>query len=466
MKKLSIIEEKFSDAVRQYDMLSCRSLLVGLSGGADSVALLYLLKKEAVKRGFSLFALHVNHMIRGEEADRDENFCRDLCEKWDSPLKVIKADVPKIALETKTGVEEAARNCRYEAFEAFCRKNSVERIATAHNASDNLETVIFNLARGSSLKGLTGIPAVRGNIVRPLIYCTKKEILEYLGENNIEHVYDSTNSDVDYSRNLIRHKIVPKLLSINPSLENSLSKTVSLLSADERYLEKTASEFNSDKIEDLASLDKAILGRVIKNMYRAASCGGELSFIHVSDVEKLIASGVEHSSISLPCEVLAVIENSRLVFSKESERAAHASYSIPLKLGENIIDEDGSIIFICRENEENTEKTTQTRKYLINKQNIYKISIKASVSFDIINDSLYARSRKDGDRYIFGKMTRKVKKLFSEKKMPLDYRDTIPIIEAGENIVWIPGFPVCDLFSSKNNENSQQIAIYYMKRSL
>ena len=103
---------------------------------------------------------------------------------------------------------------------------------------------------------------------------------------------------------------------------------------------------------------------------------------------------------------------------------------------------------------------------MINKQNIYKISIKASVSFDIINDSLYARSRKDGDRYIYGGITRRVKKLFSERKLPIPYRDTIPIIESKEKVVWIPGFPVSDLFSLKNNENSQQIAIYYMKRSL
>lgn len=466
MKKLSIIEEKFSDAVRDYSMLSCRSLLVGLSGGADSVALLYLLKKEAVKRGFSLFALHVNHCIRGEEADRDEAFCREICEKWDIPLEVVRVDVPKIALKTKTGVEEAARNCRYEAFDDFCRKNSVECIATAHNASDNLETVIFNLARGSALKGLTGIPAVRENIVRPLIYCTKTEILEYLNENGIDFVYDSTNSSVEYSRNLIRHKIVPELLSINPALEASVAKTVSLLRADEDYLNKLTSEFMESDVGSLKTLDKAILGRVIRARYRELSDGEELSFVHVSDVERLIFSAVEHSSISLPHRISARIEGGRLVFSRDIYRTDHSPYNIPLTLGENIIDEDGSIIFICKENEENTEKIMQTRKYLINKQNIYKISIKASVSFDIMNFSLCARSRSDGDRYLFGGMTRKVKKLLSEKKIPLEKRDTLPIIESEGNIVWIPGFPVCDLFSSKNNENSQQIAIYYMKRSL
>ncbi len=466
MKRNSIIEEKFSDAVRQYGMLSCRSLLVGLSGGADSVALLYLLKKEAVKRGFSLFALHVNHKIRGSEADRDEAFCRDLCKSWDIPLEIIRVDVPKIAKESKIGLEEAARNCRYEAFDKFCRENDVERVATAHNASDNLETVLFNMARGSALKGLTGIPAARGNIVRPLIYCTKREILEFLGENEISFVYDSTNSDVDYSRNLIRHKIVPELLLINPSLEDTLSRSVSLLQADSEYLEKVASEFTDDKIDALVSLDKSILGRVIRERYREASGGEELSFVHVSSVISLIENGEAHSRICLPKGICAALEYGRLVFVKETKSRETLPYRIKLSLGENVIDEDGSIIFICKENEENTDKNEETRKYLINKQNIYKISIKASVSFDIINDSLYARNRKEGDRYLYGGMSRKLKKLLSEKKIPLEYRDTLPIIESDSGAVWIPGFPVSDPFSLKNNENSQQIAIYYMKRSL
>lgn len=460
MKKISSVEEKFSDAVRRYSMLSCRSLLVGLSGGADSVALLYLLKKEAVKRGFSLFALHVNHGIRGEEALRDENFCVSLCKSWNIELSVVRIDVPKIAAESKTGLEEAARNCRYAAFDEFCRERGVERIATAHNASDNLETVLFNLARGGALKGLSGIPAVRGNIVRPLIFCSKSEITEYLRENEIDFVYDSTNSDTDYTRNLIRHKIVPELRSINPSLEDTFSRSALLLQSDNEYLEKIAKEFVGGELDELRSLDKAILGRVIKNRYREFSNGKELEHVHVSDVEALIKAGKPHSSISLPDDISAVIENNRLVFLRKNEKKEGAPYFISLSLGENIIPEDNSVIYICKENEENSEKNEHLRKYLINKQNIYKISIKASVSFDIMNFSLSARSRKDGDSYRHGSMTRKVKKLLSEKKLPLDYRDTLPIITSGDNIVWIPGFPVSDAFLPQDNESSKQIAIY------
>ena len=466
MKKASIIEEKFSDAVKRYDMLSCSSLLVGLSGGADSVVLLYLLKKEAARRGFSLFALHVNHMIRGDEADRDELFCRELCKKWDVPFTAVRVNVPEIAEKRRLGIEEAARNCRYEIFGDFCRENSIERIATAHNASDNLETVIFNLARGSSLRGLGGIPAIRENIVRPLIFCTKNEIVEYASENLIEYVYDSTNSDTDYSRNLIRHKIVPELLKINPSAEDALTRMTLLVRQDNDFIEKTAAEFTDMHCESLARLDDALLGRVIKNAYSAAGGREALGYTHICDVKALVISMTEHGRISLPDSISACIEGSRLVFVKKEEEKKTRPYKIELKMGENIIGEDRSIIFICKENEENIEKREEISKYLIKKQNIYKISIKALLSFDIMNFSLSARSKEDGDRYVFGGMTRKVKKLFSEKKLPLEYRATIPIIECGGEIAWIPSFPVSDAFSCERNENFEKIAIYYMKELL
>ncbi len=460
MKKISVCEEKFSRAIKRYDMLSCDSLLVGLSGGADSVVLLYMLKKEAAVRGFSLFALHVNHMIRGEEADRDEEFCRKLCENWEIPFVCERVDVPKLAEKEKCGLEEAARNCRYKIFNRFCAENGIKKIATAHNSSDNLETVLFNIARGSSLKGVCGIPPVRENIIRPLIFCTKTEIIEYAKENLLEYVYDSTNSDTDYSRNLIRHKIVPELLKLNPSAEDALSRMTLILRDDNDFLEKTASQFDDSRIESLLSLDRAILRRVIKNMY--ASCGGngDLSYIHISDVTELISAGVPHSSISLPGGISATIENSRLVFVKSSDREKHSEYRVKLSLGENIIKEDDSVIFICEKKSENCEEIS---KYLIKKQNIYKIFIKATIAFDIMNFSLSARNKADGDRYVYGSMTRSIKKLFSEKKLPLDRRATIPVIESNGKILWIPGFPLADSVSPKLNTSSPEFSVYYMK---
>ena len=460
MKKISVCEEKFSRAIKRYDMLSCDCLLVGLSGGADSVVLLYMLKKEAALRGFSLFALHVNHMIRGEEADRDEAFCRTLCEKWDIPFICERVDVPSLAKKEKCGLEEAARNCRYKIFNAFCKENGIKRIATAHNSSDNLETVLFNIARGSSLKGVCGIPPVRENIVRPLIFCTKSEIIEYAAENRLEYVYDSTNSDTDYSRNLIRHKIVPELLKINPSAEDAVSRMTLIARDDNEFLEKIALAINDNRVDTLMSLDNALLGRVIKNMYLSSGGRSDLSYIHISDVTELISAKVPHSSISLPGGISAVIEDSRIIFVKTERTKDRNDYRVKLSLGENFLPEDDSLIFICEEKDANNEEIS---KYLIKKQNIYKILIKATIAFDIINFSLSARNKADGDKYIYGSMTRSIKKLFSERKLPLETRATIPVIESDGNILWIPGFPVADSASPKKNSSSPRFSVYYMK---
>ncbi|MBE6608541.1 MAG: tRNA lysidine(34) synthetase TilS [Ruminococcaceae bacterium] len=460
MKKISICEEKFSRAVERYDMLSCESILVGLSGGADSVVLLHLLKKEAALRGFSLLALHVNHMIRGEEADRDEAFCRELCKKWEISFTSEKVDIPAIAKREKCGLEEAARNCRYKIFNNFCKENGIKRIATAHNSSDNLETVIFNIARGSSLKGVTGIPAVRENIIRPLIFCTKSEIIEYAAENRLEYVYDSTNSDTDYSRNLIRHKIVPELQKLNPSVEDAISRMTLLVRDDSDFIEKEAAKFSDSKTESLLSLEPAILRRVIKNMYSSYGGKGDLSYTHISDVISLISANIPHSRISLPGNISAAIENSSLVFISDLKNKERKNYKLRLSLGENVIEEDNSIIFICEEKDENSEEIS---KYLIKKQNIYKILIKATIAFDIMNFSLFVRNKEDGDKYVYGKMTRNIKKLFSEKKLPIEDRATIPIFESDGNILWIPGFPTADIVSPKINQTAPKFSIYYMK---
>ena len=460
MKKISICEEKFSRAIESYNMLSCDSLLVGLSGGADSVVLLHLLKKEAATCGFSLYALHVNHMIRGEEADRDEEFCRSLCEKWEIPFVCERVDIPAIAKREKCGLEEAARNIRYKIFSKFCDEKRIKRVATAHNSSDNLETVIFNISRGSSLKGVCGIPPVRESIIRPLIFCTKNEIIEYASENQLEYVYDSTNSDTDYSRNLIRHKIVPELQKLNPSVEDAVSRMTLLSRDDSDFLEKMASKFCDNKTKSLLSLDMAILRRVIKNMYSSSGAKGDLSYTHISDIISLISTGAAHSRISLPGGVCAAIENDSLIFTKDIKKDVPKGYKIKLSLGENIIDEDNSLIFIC---EEKDEKNEEISKYLIKNQNIYKISIKATIAFDIMNFSLFARSKEDGDRYVYGNMTRSIKKLFSEKKLPIEYRATIPLIESEGNILWIPGFSCADLVSTKLNQGLPKISIYYMK---
>ncbi len=213
-------------------------VLVAFSGGADSMALLHVLYELKEQLGIEVSAAHFNHGIRGEEAQRDERFCREFCQKLGVEFFVGRADIPALAKAKKLGLEECARQERYSFL------NSVlpgAKIATAHSLSDCEETFLFNLARGSALKGLCSIPPVRENIIRPLISCSRAEIEAYCKENNLPFVTDSTNLSDEYTRNFLRHKIVPELKKINPCFDSAFSRCVESVREDEDLLSQLAS---------------------------------------------------------------------------------------------------------------------------------------------------------------------------------------------------------------------------------
>lgn len=213
------------NAVARYNMpLSGRTVAVGVSGGADSMALLHVLLELKDEFGMKIIACHVNHGIRGETADRDEKFVVEACKKLGVEVRVLRADVPGTAKKMHLGVEECGRRIRYDFF------NSVADdviIATAHTLSDRSETLLLNITRGASVKGLCSIPAVRGNIVRPLIDCTRADIEKYCSDNSIAFVTDETNFEDIYSRNRIRLNVIPELKKLNPSLEKAFLRLIS-----------------------------------------------------------------------------------------------------------------------------------------------------------------------------------------------------------------------------------------------
>jgi tRNA(Ile)-lysidine synthase len=207
-----------------------------LSGGADSVCLLHCLRELQAAYGLTLSAVHIQHNLRGEESRRDEMFCRNLCADWDVPLTVIPVDVQGYAAEHHVSTETAARECRYAAFETL----SCDWIATAHTASDQLETVLFRMARGAGLRGLCGIPQRRDRYIRPLLSCTRSEVEECLHENKIQYVTDSTNLSDEYSRNFVRHHIVPELRRLNPCAEQNAVRMTDSLREDAALLDSLA----------------------------------------------------------------------------------------------------------------------------------------------------------------------------------------------------------------------------------
>lgn len=237
MGKLSFLEN-VTAAVRDFGMRNLSdSVMVALSGGADSVSLLRAITDGGI---FSeVRACHLNHGLRGEESDADEEFCRRLCGRLGVSLDVKRVSVNELK-ENHESVEEAARRVRYDFFRS-CVECFGGVVATAHTASDNTETVLFNLTRGTGAAGLCGIPPVRYSegltVIRPLIYCTRTDVEEYLAELSQDYVTDKTNLCTDYSRNRIRLNVIPELEKINPSLSRSVSRMTKSLRADNEFLD-------------------------------------------------------------------------------------------------------------------------------------------------------------------------------------------------------------------------------------
>lgn len=221
-------------------MKNAKTVVCGLSGGADSTALLLALSELSGELGFSTAACHLNHGLRGEDSDSDERFCTELCGRLEIPLYKRRENVREYS-EKHESLEETARKVRYDFFEealAHFGENAV--LATAHNANDNAETVLLNLIRGTGLRGLCGIPRERGRIIRPLLLIERREIEEFLAENRQNFVTDKTNFSVEYTRNKIRAKILPEILEMNPSFLSTISRMTENLRFDEDFFEQTA----------------------------------------------------------------------------------------------------------------------------------------------------------------------------------------------------------------------------------
>lgn len=269
---------KLLSASAEYDMLrEGDKVLIALSGGADSTALAVLLNELSERLGISLHAAHLNHCLRGEESDRDETHVRNFCERFGIPLTVERIDVAKAAAESGDGIEETARRIRYEFLERTADSFGCTKIATAHNLNDNAETVIMNLIRGTGLRGLAGIPPVRGRIVRPLLFCPREAIEGFLKERGIDFVTDHTNFDKKYIRNKIRHEILPLLCDINPLFIDSTAEFTKLLRSDADYLDGVAESIPIDENGEvsisrdlLAGLPAGIAGRIVKRLYAEA----------------------------------------------------------------------------------------------------------------------------------------------------------------------------------------------------
>ncbi len=426
--------DKIKNTIKKYDMLSYGdSVAVAFSGGADSTALLDILHKSGIK----VSAIHVNHMIRGAEADSDEEFCRQFCKARDIPFFCHRIDVPLEAEKSGEGLEEAARRLRYSAIEETVAQEGIAKVATAHHADDNAETVIFNIVRGSGTKGGCGIPPVRDIYIRPLIEVTRDEIVTYCKENSLGYVTDSTNLSTDYTRNFIRLEIMPRLKEINPDAAGAMGRFSDHLRRDNEALEALVPE-KSDR-NALSALPDAILSRYIRKECHVFNLTPS-----APSVEYLIGairSGNRYIVTDMGNGVSAVCDRNSVSFRKGITESTHKQFII----NDGIFSLDGFGKFLVTCNGDGNGHLTK------------EYSDFTYLNADRIKGDITVRSRRDGDRYSYCGMTHSLKKLFNSRKIPVEQRANIPLICDESGILWIPGFPPRDDVKSNKKEKN---AIY------
>ncbi len=424
------------DAVR-----TATAVFVGYSGGADSAVLLTLMQAYCEKHALPCTAIHVHHGIRGAEADRDADACRQFCRERSIPLICRHADAPAYAAEHHMGMEEAARCIRYGIFEEILAAHPGAVLATAHSADDQLETVLHHLLRGSGIDGLCGIPPVRGAVIRPLLTVSAADIRDFCRAEQIPFVEDSTNTDDAYTRNYIRSEIVPRLRRITPSPEAAAVRMSELLREDAAYLDSAAEDALGDyagasiaPVSCLQNLPDALLSRAVIRLYKnEAGAAENLSSVQIRAVLALVRRGGS-GQVSLPGGRAARLQYGMLDFREEiSCPIPPEDFEVPLHMGDNLFAEFGFGIRI-REYDRDPPREDPPENI-----NIYKLFIWNSFPSAIIQNELFLRFRRPGDTVRMGGMTRQVRKLFNQQSVPPEERNRRPVICDSKGILWIPG---------------------------
>ena len=412
---------KLTAFVRRYEMVNPGDTVIcAVSGGADSMALLWAMYLLKDKLKIRLSAAHFNHHLRGEESDRDEAFVADFCKGYGIDFVAGSG----VVVAGAKGLEAAAREARY----AFLR-SLPGKIATAHTASDNAETVLMHLVRGTGLKGLGGVMPVNGNVIRPMLSVTREEVLAFLEEYSIPFVEDSSNAGDDFLRNRLRHHIVPGLKQENPSLTQNLSAMALRLRQDEEALDAIAQEKYTNQVADLLVLQPAIRSRVLGKLLLDAGVK-EPEANHIAALESLLYSPKPSAKAEFPGGVVIARNYDLLETAKKNEKL------LTVELTDSV-DVAGYRIFCSP----NTQQEQTAGSFAILPQG-----------------KILVRSRQEGDTIRLNAGTKSLKKLFIDKKIPAASRSTIPVIADDAGVLGIAGIGA-NLDRLSTAENAVRITI-------
>lgn len=424
------------------------TVIVGVSGGADSVCLLHLMLslKESTGSPAHILVAHVQHGLRGEEGEADEAFVRDLCLSLGVECRIKTADVSALSSQWGVGIEEAGRHVRYAFFDELAQEFAPAKIATAHNRKDNAETVLLHLTRGCGMTGAAGISPVFGNRIRPLLTTAREEIEEYCREHGLNFRTDSTNADVHYSRNRIRHEVLPSLNSINPQAEEAICRFAELARQDEEYFQKQVEDLSASakqpdggyQLSALSPIPSALQGRVITKIIQE-STGITPERSHVEAVLNMPDDG---GGVTLLKGYHAV--------------SYHGALYIPPLSSETVPDTPiewdrdhvvcGKRYRVLQLSPEEFEKA----------QNVYKLLLKNTFDCAMIVDSLYWHSRQPGETFQpIGRPTKPLKKWMNEETILPWQRSNWPMLRDASGIVWVEGMGCAERV--KVTKSTQQI---------
>jgi tRNA(Ile)-lysidine synthase len=434
-------------------------VIVGVSGGVDSVVLLHVLMVLQDEYDLSLVVSHLDHGIRGEESRREADFVRDLAQELGLPFETATADVPTLAGRKRVSLQEAAREARYDFYDQVREKYDGQKVATGQTADDQAETILIRVIRGAGLRGLKGIPPLRGGVyIRPLIETSRAEVERFARKEGLSHVTDSSNIKDIYLRNKIRNDLIPHLeREYNPNIRGGLSRMASILSREDDYLDQKADEVMVGLIDEggqevsldisrLRPVHEAIWFRVLQKAL-ATVLGGDLrriSTAHLDAIFRLLTNEVPNKVLCLPDGIRVEKHYTRLFIKRGTPPAVFPFEYIVEVPGVTVLEALGKRLVTRIE-------AAKSGMPMDPGPNI------AYLDDDTLEYPLTLRSFERGDRFVpLGmKGHRKLKDFFIDSKVPKALRRRIPLLISGGAIVWVVGYRIDEGF--KLREGSKRI---------
>ena len=442
---------KKADEVLSELISSGDRVLVGVSGGADSIALLHVLNRFSIPKNYTLMVAHINHMTRGEDSFEDAQFVKNFAIKLGLPFFSREINVGEERLRLKKNFQEAARSIRYKFFEETLKRIGGNKIAVAHSADDQVETILMNFVRGSGLTGLAGIPQVRGKIIRPFLSFYRKDLEDYLEKNKISFREDLSNNNKKYLRNRVRHELIPYLKLYNPNIKKSVEKMSLIVSQDDALLDQLTldifnQKFQSQKfiekkicwdISDFLSNPIALRQRLIREtFFQITGNIFGLTANHIRKIVRLFEFPKVGKSLHMPRNIIVTCNYDSVVFKQENKRS-------PKK----IFNENKSLsipIHIPGYTELTQGKIHVQTQILEEKRAVSSLNPKKQAFLDLDQTGLFIKARyyRPGDRFRPLGMVgnKKLKSLFIDSKIPKSIRHQIPILtNAQDDIIWVYG---------------------------